>query len=167
MKIISSIFFTVLLVAAVSVPALSEDTAAKPAQTTTKELKSQTVCPVMGKPIDSTVYTDIQGQRVYFCCPGCVKKVKADPDKYFKQAAAEGVLFQNVQKTCPVSGEELLNHKTFADYEGRRVYFCCDKCVKSFNDDPQKYLSQMDTPAKGEQPSKAEQPVKSGSSCGH
>ena len=165
MKIICSIFLTVLLVAALSVPVLSEDTAAKPAQTPAKELKPQTVCPVMGKPIDSTVYTDIQGQRVYFCCPGCVGKVKADPDKYFK--AAEGVLFQNIQKTCPVSGEDLLNHKTFVDFEGRRVYLCCEKCVKSFNDDPQKYLSQMSAPAKVEQPSKAEQPAKSGPSCGH
>jgi len=36
-----------------------------------KELKNQTNCPVMGGKIDSTIFTDIQDQRVYHCCPMC------------------------------------------------------------------------------------------------
>ncbi len=115
-----------------------------------KELKNQTVCPVMGGKIDSTIYTDIQGQRVYHCCPMCSKKLKADPDKYFKKAAEQGVLFENIQTTCPVSGEELEDKSIYTDYEGRRIYFCCKNCRGKFNADPQKYLSAMDTPAKKE-----------------
>ena len=116
------------------------------------ELKKQTHCPVMGGEIDSTVFTDIQGQRVYHCCPDCISKIKADPDKYFKKAAAEGVLFENIQKTCPVSGESIDKSK-FIDYEGRRIYFCCNKCIGDFKKDPGKFLSQMDKPA--EKPAKS------------
>ena len=109
-----------------------------------KELKNQTNCPVMGGKIDSTSYTDIQGQRVYHCCPMCTAKLKADPDKYFKQAAADGILFQNIQTACPVSGEELEDKVVFSDFEGRRVYFCCNKCQATFAKDPQKYLKKLD-----------------------
>ncbi len=118
-----------------------------PATKTSKELKPQTLCPVMGKPIDSTAYTDIQGQRVYYCCPMCSKKLKADPDTYFKKAAADGVLFENIQSKCPVSGEALEDSAVFTDFEGRRIYFCCSKCEKSFKADPQKFLKKMDAAA--------------------
>ena len=72
-----------------------------------KEFKNQTHCPVMGGKIDSTLYTYVQGQRIYHCCPMCSTKLKKDPDKYFKKAAEEGALFENIQTTCPVSGEKL------------------------------------------------------------
>ena len=123
---------------------------AKPAVPPT--LHGQTLCPVMGKPIDSAQSIDIQGQRVYFCCAGCSKKLLGDPDKYFKQAAAEGVLFQNIQKRCPVSGEILLDKKVYSDFEGRRIYFCCEKCRGTFADNPKEYLKKMDVPAKGDKP---------------
>lgn len=42
----------------------------------------QTTCPVMGGPIDEKVFTDHQGRRIFFCCPGCVATFKADPPKY-------------------------------------------------------------------------------------
>lgn len=113
-----------------------------------KELKQQTLCPVMGGKIDSTAYTDIQGQRVYHCCPACSAALKADPDKYFKQAAKECILFENIQTSCPVSGEKLTEKTTYIDYEGRRVYFCCPNCIPTFKADPQKYLSILDAPAK-------------------
>jgi len=109
-----------------------------------KELKPQTHCPVMGGVFDSTQYTDIQGQRVYHCCGMCSAKLKADPDKYFKQAAEQGILFENIQTTCPVSHEILDAKDTHVDYKGRRIYFCCNDCVAKFNADPQKFLSKMD-----------------------
>lgn len=111
---------------------------------TPKVLKNQTNCPVMGGKIDSTIYTDIQGQRVYHCCPMCSAKLKADPDKYFKKAAEEGILFENIQTTCPVSGEKLEDKSVYTDYEGRRVAFCCKKCRGTFNEDPAKYLKKLD-----------------------
>jgi YHS domain-containing protein len=110
-----------------------------------KELKNQTHCPVMGGKIDSAVFTDIQGQRVYHCCPMCSDKLKADPDKYFKKAAEEGVLFENIQTVCPVSGKELKDRSVFSDHEGRRVYFCCEGCIAAFDKDPSTHLSKLDS----------------------
>ncbi len=113
-------------------------------QVAPNEFKHQTKCPVMGGDIDSTAYTDIQGQRVYHCCPMCSAKLKADPDKYFKEAAEQGILFENIQTNCPVSGEKLSKKEAYVDYQGRRVYFCCPDCIPDFNKDPQKYLKKLD-----------------------
>jgi YHS domain-containing protein len=129
-----------------AMPVQSEQSAETMTTEKTGTLKNQTHCPVMGGEIDSTVYTDIQGQRVYHCCPGCSERLKADPDKFFKKAAAEGVLFENIQTACPVSGMDL-DKTVFIDYEGRRILFCSDKCRDTFTGDPNKYLSMMDKPA--------------------
>jgi YHS domain-containing protein len=111
-----------------------------------KALKNQTTCPVMGGPIDSSAYTDIQGQRVYHCCPACSKKLKADPDKYFKKAAEDGILFQNIQKNCPITGEPI-DSTVYVDYNGRRIFFCCKNCITDFNKAPDSLLLGMDKPA--------------------
>ena len=42
----------------------------------------QTTCPVMGGPIDPTVYTEYKGKRVFFCCKGCDKKFMENPEQY-------------------------------------------------------------------------------------
>lgn len=109
-----------------------------------KELKNQTHCPVMGGKIDSTIYTDIQGHRVYHCCPMCSKSLKKDPDKYFQKAADEGVLFENIQTACPVSGMKLEKKGSYVDYKGHRVYLCCNDCADAFNKTPEDYLAKLD-----------------------
>ena len=50
-----------------------------------KAKPEQKVCPVMGGKIDKSVYVDHEGQRVYFCCKGCIAMFKEDPDKYMKK----------------------------------------------------------------------------------
>jgi YHS domain-containing protein len=42
----------------------------------------QTTCPVMGAAIDKSLFTEYQGKKVYFCCPGCKEKFEAEPEKY-------------------------------------------------------------------------------------
>jgi YHS domain-containing protein len=126
--------------------------------------KHQTVCPVMGGKIDSTEYTDIQGQRVYHCCGGCQKKLVANPDKYFKKAAEQGVIFENIQKRCPVSGQVLSNKEIFTDYQGRRIYFSDKDCPAKFAADPVKYLKILDKQTKEDSP---EKPAKKGGHEGH
>jgi len=46
------------------------------------------------------------------------------------------------QTVCPVMGGRI-NKAMFADYNGERVYFCCEPCVESFKKEPQKYLDQL------------------------
>jgi len=151
MRTITRFLFTALLVFGVTSLVFAGEESNTNEAGKSKELKNQTLCPVMGGKIDSTAYSDIQGQRVYHCCPMCAAKLKADPDKYFKQAAAEGILFENIQTTCPVSGEKLTRKEVFVDYEGRRIYFCCENCPPKFMKDPQKYLTAMDNPGSIEQ----------------
>jgi len=129
-----------------------------------KEFKQQTLCPVMGGKIDSTVYTDIQGQRVYHCCPMCSKKMKADSDKYFKKAAEEGILFENIQTVCPMSGEAI-DQSVSSYYEGRQIFFCCKNCRGTFAQDPVSYLSKMDQPT--DTTATAEEPMSGHEHQGH
>lgn len=42
----------------------------------------QTTCPVMGGAIDKDIFTEYKGEKVYFCCAGCVDKFKANPEEY-------------------------------------------------------------------------------------
>jgi YHS domain-containing protein len=48
--------------------------------------------------------------------------------------------------TCLVSGNELGSMGTPITqiYNGQQIKFCCKPCVKKFNDNPQKYLSQLE-----------------------
>jgi hypothetical protein len=59
-------------------------------------LKEQTTCPVMGGPIDKSLYVDVNGKRVYVCCQGCMDAVKADPDKYLARIGARGEMAADV-----------------------------------------------------------------------
>ena len=47
------------------------------------------------------------------------------------------------QTTCPVMGGKI-NKDIYADYEGKRVYFCCDACISPFKKDPAKYISKLE-----------------------
>ena len=47
------------------------------------------------------------------------------------------------QTTCPVMGGKI-NQDIYADYEGKRVYFCCDACISPFKKDPAKYISKLE-----------------------
>ena len=132
----------------------------------TTELKAQTRCPVMGGKIDSTVFTDIQGQRVFHCCPGCQEKLVADPDKYFKKAAAQGVTFENIQTVCPVTGEPF-DKKILTDFEGRRVYFATEEAKATFGKDPAKYLAILDEQVKAKAASEPEKATPHSEHHGH
>ncbi|MHC4498183.1 MAG: efflux RND transporter periplasmic adaptor subunit [Planctomycetota bacterium] len=45
-------------------------------------LTGQTICPIMGGPINKDVFVEYRGKKVYFCCPGCEPQFKKNPDKY-------------------------------------------------------------------------------------
>jgi YHS domain-containing protein len=47
------------------------------------------------------------------------------------------------QTMCPVMGGAV-NRTVFADYQGMRVYFCCNACTAPFKKDPTKYIKKME-----------------------
>jgi len=116
--------------------------------------KPQTTCPVTGKAIDPKIspHVDWQGQRIYFADTAAADVFRKDPEKVFSKIAAEGVTLENIQTTCPVSGEKLeggdMGPPVAVSYKGRTVMFCCNMCPPKFEKDPAKYLAKLP----GEQP---------------
>lgn len=46
------------------------------------------------------------------------------------------------QTTDAFSGNPI-NTSIYADYKGKRIYFCCAASRNSFNDDPEKYINKF------------------------
>lgn len=46
------------------------------------------------------------------------------------------------QRTCPVMGGRI-NPAVYTDHEGKRVYFCCPRCIDTFKKDPERYVAKV------------------------
>lgn len=46
------------------------------------------------------------------------------------------------QTECPVMGGPV-NKNIFTEYQGKKVYFCCEQCKASFKANPEKYLAKL------------------------
>ena len=65
----------------------------KESKSDVKEIWNE-VCPVMGDPVDPEVKTVEYNEKVIgFCCKGCIKKFKKDPEKYLKNLSEDGKKF--------------------------------------------------------------------------
>jgi len=114
----------------------------------TKQLKPQTLCPVMGGKINKKVYADYEGKRVYFCCKGCIPEFNKDPAKYMKKLeemgqAAETIPTLKPQTTCPVMAGQPIDKSLSVDYKGKRIYVCCEDCLAKLKKNPEKYLKKL------------------------
>ena len=47
------------------------------------------------------------------------------------------------QTICPVMGGKI-DKKFYADYNGKRVYFCCGACNAEFQKDPDGYIKKLE-----------------------
>ena len=47
------------------------------------------------------------------------------------------------QTECPVMIGNKINPSIYADYQGKRVFFCCQSCRQAFTKDPEKYLDKL------------------------
>lgn len=101
--------------------------------------KIQVTCPVSKEPVDTDVFIESNGKKVYFCCKGCINKYQADPGKY-ASALANSYTYQT---KCPVMGEEIDPKAFTTSASGKNVYFCCKGCDKKFFKDPHKYAPNL------------------------
>ncbi len=46
------------------------------------------------------------------------------------------------QTDCPVMGGAI-NKAIFAEYKGKKVYFCCSPCEEKFKEEPEKYIAKL------------------------
>ncbi len=116
----------------------------------------QKICPVSGKPLGSMgdpVAVDVNGQRVFVCCGGCVNSVKTDPAKYAAGRPQITVSTSNAadaaaiaaQKVCPVMDEPLGGMGTPIKVlvGDKPIFLCCKGCIKKVTADPAKYLAMV------------------------
>jgi YHS domain-containing protein len=57
-------------------------------------------------------------------------------------AAAQETTKVAEQTTCPVMGEPI-DKNIFIEYQGKKVYFCCNACPDLFKANPEKYISKL------------------------
>lgn len=114
-------------------------------------LQPQTRCPVMDGKIDKSLFVEYDGKRIYVCCKECIETVKKDPAKYIRELESKGVTLEKAQTTCPVLGGKI-DKKAYADYNGKRVYFCCAGCIEQFKSDPEKYIKKLEVEGVTPQP---------------
>jgi len=95
-KLLYCVLVAVLLVVlAGNIPAQGEGTG-----------KAQTLCPVSGKAIKKDVYTDYNGKRIYFCCPGCSDDFDKDPARYVQQMESQGVILEKTPTDSAATAPE-------------------------------------------------------------
>jgi len=72
----------------------------------------------------------------------CAKEEKS-PKKVGEAAIEDaGSQAPTAQTTDAFSGNPV-NKSIYADYMGKRIYFCCDGSKKSFNMDPERYIAKF------------------------
>lgn len=117
-----------------------------------KELYPLTTCVVSGEELGSRgepVDKVYKNRLVRFCCAGCPAAFEKEPGKHLKKLDAAVVEKQKEGyplETCVVTGQKLGSMGDPLEYVAgnRLVRFCCQGCVKSFEKEPQKYLSKLD-----------------------
>jgi YHS domain-containing protein len=70
-----------------------------------------------------------------FVLVGCQKE-KPTVQQPTQQAVA------GEQTTCPVMGNPI-DKNIFIEYQGKKVYFCCNGCPDVFKADPAKYIAKL------------------------
>ncbi|WP_442506363.1 hypothetical protein SH528x_005203 [Novipirellula sp. SH528] len=116
----------------------------------------QKICPVSGKPLGSMgdpVAVDVNGQRIFVCCGGCVNAVNADPAKYaagrpqitVSTSTAADAAAIAAQKVCPVMDEPLggMGTPIKVMVGDKPIYLCCKGCIKKIEAEPAKYLAMV------------------------
>ena len=72
-------------------------------------------------------------------CADCQMDRKTTMDENQENGSGEASISQT---TCPVMGGEI-NKEIYTDHKGKRIYFCCEACIETFKQDPEKYLDKM------------------------
>lgn len=44
-------------------------------------------CPVGELPADSSLFVEYKGQKIFFCCAGCIPSFQEDPESYLKKSS--------------------------------------------------------------------------------
>jgi YHS domain-containing protein len=101
---------------------------------TEKKNVTNKLCPVSGGPVSEKYRAEYKGQYVYMCCEGCLTGFNKTPDEFVAKMSKEERDLIAINETCPISNEAIDKAKS-VEFEGRKVYFCCDNCVSKYKKD--------------------------------
>ena len=105
-----------------------------PVDGTEKKNVTNKSCPVSGGPVSEKYRAEYKGQYVYMCCEGCLTEFNKTPDTFVAKMSKEDREAIKTNEVCPVSGEPIDKTKSL-EFDGRKVYFCCDHCVEQYKKD--------------------------------
>ena len=125
------------------------------------DMPEELSCAVMGdhklkvaEATEKKLFKDYNGKRYFFCCAGCPPAFEKDPEKFAKNAAISlGQIKLPKELTCAVQTgakvvpAEAIAKKAYADYNGRRYFFCCGGCPEAFKKDPAKFAANASVPS--------------------
>ena len=109
-------------------PAPAPAAPAAPAPIVTVPTFENTTCPIMGKPASKALFTDTDFGRVYVCCPPCVKKILADPERAAK--AAYPVVKKAGNTVDPVTGASVGDKPVLITLQGYEIALASEDSVK-------------------------------------
>ena len=121
------------------------------------------LCPVMGNPVKRQGGSaEYRGEKIGFCCPGCVAKFQADPVRYMdtmrvgpaKYAyGGKGPSYATLTKAaraagsanglCPVMGNPVQRDGGAVMYKEQKIAFCCPPCQAKFTANPEGYMAKV------------------------
>lgn len=105
-----------------------------------KQLRVQVLCPISGKAIDRKVFVEGDSDRIYFADEDSKKKWNASDQAMRNRLEEQCYTYQPL---CPV-GNEPIDPAAVADIDGKKVYFCCEKCVEKFKKDQAANMKKLD-----------------------
>ena len=73
---------------------------------------------------------------------GCKKQTSPPPSPVNSVSQTQPAAAAVEQTICPVMGGSI-NKDIFVEYQGKKVYFCCESCKADFEKNPEKYLAKL------------------------
>jgi hypothetical protein len=56
---------------------------------------------VTGEGINTNLFVDVKGKRIYVCCAGCISPIKKDPAKFITKMEKEGITLDKAPVAAP------------------------------------------------------------------
>jgi YHS domain-containing protein len=126
-------FFAVLILCGFGSPLTGQSAQ----QETEAKAVTNKKCPISNTEVSDKLRVEYKGQYVYLCCEGCVTEFNKDPEKYVAKLSKEDQEAIKPNTECPLTHEPV-NKALSVEYQGRKVYFCCENCVEKFKKDHEK-----------------------------